>query len=104
MIHSELVTRPDGALWYDLDPDRLGSGAIDLLIVDGPPNLLHPRIREPALDVFASRLAEGAVVLLDDVKRWDERRILRRWARRYPRARIRVEESERGIGIVEWNT
>jgi predicted O-methyltransferase YrrM len=104
LVHAELVTRPDGALWYDLNPDRLGSGAIDLLIVDGPPNLLHPRIREPALDVFARRLAGGAVVLLDDVKRWDERRILRRWARRYPRARIHLEESERGIGVVEWNT
>ena len=63
--------------WYALGaevPER-----IDLLVVDGPPGLLRPQARYPALPVLRDRLSPGASVLLDDTHRADEREIVRRW-------------------------
>ena len=54
-------------------------GRIDLLVVDGPPGLLRPQARYPALPVLRERLSPGASILLDDTHRADEREIVRRW-------------------------
>jgi predicted O-methyltransferase YrrM len=82
----EAQLRPHGlgaGDWYDLGAlERLPHG-IDLLLVDGPPGDLGPdgQVRYPALPLLAPRLAEGALVLLDDIDRPGELSVLERWRR-----------------------
>jgi hypothetical protein len=74
----------DGAPWYA--PGALaelpGSG-VELLLVDGPPGYGEgmARSRYPALPVLRERLAEGAIVVLDDAQRDGEGEILDAWER-----------------------
>ncbi|MEZ5093358.1 class I SAM-dependent methyltransferase [Nocardioides sp.] len=74
------VTLPDGstAPWYDLSglPDI---GEIDILFVDGPIGTIADEARFPAFPLLADRLADGALVVLDDTNRPAEKRIVRRW-------------------------
>ena len=81
----ELLRAPLRDGWYDPDVvERLPSG-IDLLLVDGPPGDLDPsgEARYPALPALAGRLREGSLVILDDIHRDGERRVLERWRREY---------------------
>jgi len=69
--------------WYDraaLDDLR----DIDLVLVDGPPGATGPAARYPALPAIADRLALGAWVILDDVDREDEKRIVDKWLAEFP--------------------
>ncbi len=97
VVRAPLGPHPLGASglhWYDdiaLEDglDRvLGGELIDLLVVDGPPADTSEKdlARYPALPVFASRLAPGATVVLDDVERPGEQEVLRRWEDEYPLA------------------
>jgi predicted O-methyltransferase YrrM len=67
----------DPALIADLD-------GIDLLIVDGPPGRTGRHARYPALPLLVDRLADGALVVLDDIDRADEREIVDRWLDQFP--------------------
>ncbi|PTQ10905.1 hypothetical protein CLG96_11000 [Sphingomonas oleivorans] len=77
-----LDTPPQGwpGLWYDHGPlpDR-----IDMLIVDGPPWVIHPFVRGAAASVF-DRIPSGGTVMLDDAARPGERLVARRWKREWP--------------------
>jgi len=66
--------------WYSLSdvPE-----SIDLLIIDGPPWVVHPYVRGAA-DLLFERLSPGGLVLLDDANRPGERVIARRWRQRWP--------------------
>jgi hypothetical protein len=57
--------------------------AIDLLIIDGPPWIVHPYVRGAAETLFV-RMSVGGVVLLDDAARPGERIIARRWRKSWP--------------------
>ncbi len=74
------LTLPDGstAPWYDLAqlPDI---GEIDVLFVDGPIGTIADEARYPAFPLLADRLGDGALVVLDDTNRPDEKKIVRRW-------------------------
>lgn len=64
--------------WYSLD--TLSSvNEIDMLVVDGPPGGTGPQARYPAVPLLKERLSDGAVIVLDDVARDDEKEIIRRW-------------------------
>jgi predicted O-methyltransferase YrrM len=65
--------------WYDEIEASKVPGGIDLLIVDGPPDV-RAWARWPALEVFHDRLNPGATLLLDDGRRRHERRVASRWA------------------------
>ena len=64
--------------WYDPAAFEDLAG-VDLLVVDGPPGTTGPLARYPALPVLWRRLSPGALVLLDDVDRPDERDTADRW-------------------------
>ncbi|WP_112133141.1 class I SAM-dependent methyltransferase [Glycomyces dulcitolivorans] len=64
--------------WYDLE--CIPKGPFDLLLVDGPPASVGPEARYPAVPLLVDRLAEDALVVLDDTRRPDERAIGERWA------------------------
>lgn len=76
----------DGGLqvgrWYDsrILGERLPS-MVDLLVVDGPPAFRYEDrlARYPALPELLDRLGPDSVVVLDDLDRWGERRVFRRW-------------------------
>jgi predicted O-methyltransferase YrrM len=68
-----------GETWRWYDTAGLPDGEVDVLLVDGPPAATGPQARYPALPVLAPRLAEGALVVLDDADRPDERAITARW-------------------------
>lgn len=64
--------------WYALDAVR-DLAAIDLLLVDGPPQSTGKLARYPALPVLEARISPTGVVLLDDVNRREERAVLEAW-------------------------
>lgn len=85
--------------WYDLPAIE---GPIDLLVVDGPPYETEPMARYPAVPALLDRLAEDAVVVLDDAYRDDEAAALERW-KTLLKAEITVLESDKGIAILRRN-
>jgi predicted O-methyltransferase YrrM len=73
----------DGLPWYARRALRSLPRRIDLLLVDGPP-AFEPEIelsRYPALPALADRLTPDATVVLDDIDRRGEQRILEAWQR-----------------------
>jgi len=73
----------DGLQWYAQRALRSLPRRIDLLLVDGPP-AFEPETelsRYPALPALAERLAPDATVVLDDIDRRGELRILEAWER-----------------------
>ncbi len=73
-----------GAPWYAEDAlEALPSAGVELLLVDGPPGYGEgmARSRYPALPVLGGRLADGALVVLDDAQREGELEILEAWER-----------------------
>ena len=73
---------PDGwpGLWYDHGP--LPSG-IELMLIDGPPWVVHPLTRGAAASLF-DQVALGGTVMLDDAARPGERLVARRWRKLRP--------------------
>lgn len=52
---------------------------VDVLIVDGPPGLTGDWARYPAYPLLREKLRPGAIVLIDDAQRTDERSIVEAW-------------------------
>lgn len=70
------------ASWYDVE-GFADLDEIDLLVVDGPPASTGEEARRYALELLRERLRSGAVVVLDDATREDERHIVERWKADY---------------------
>jgi predicted O-methyltransferase YrrM len=100
----EAPLRPHGlgdGEWYDPGAVERLPHAVDLLLVDGPPGDLEPdgQVRYPALPLLASRLAEHALVLLDDIDRPGELRVLERWHREFGTEWELRDEERLAIGV-----
>lgn len=78
VLHAPLAGDPP---WYSGPSLDSLPNEIDLLVVDGPPadSPGEEHRRAPALGFFESRLAEGATVILDDLRRPGEREVIARW-------------------------
>ncbi len=76
LVHAPLS---DGG-WYDEKivaaevPDQ-----VDFLVVDGPPNVQGRGARRRGFSSLQHRLAPGAIVLVDDTNRRDERAMVEGW-------------------------
>jgi predicted O-methyltransferase YrrM len=85
----------DGAPWYAAEQVQSLPAEIDLLLVDGPPGfgdgMAHSRY--PALPELADRLAQGAVIALDDANREAELEIIARWSHEHPEWTFGVDAS-----------
>jgi predicted O-methyltransferase YrrM len=88
--------------WYDAEAllAALPDEPIDLLVVDGPPSTAAST-RWPAIEVLGSRLAPGAVVLLDDGRRRHERAAALRWAREHPELKLCWQDTLKGAWRLE---
>ena len=86
IIHAPLVdVEIDGHVyrWYQIDTDRIKEN-IDLLFIDGPVGRQQKNARYPALPVLRDKLNPGAVILLDDANRQDEKAIRKMWMQENP--------------------
>lgn len=74
------VKLPDGTAspWYAMS-QLTGITEIDILFVDGPEGSAAGLARFPAFPLLAERLKPGALVVLDDTNRADEKAIVRLW-------------------------
>lgn len=81
--------------WYDISKLVL-PGPIELLLVDGPPDTVQQHARYPAVPLLRPFMAPGAVVLLDDGARADERAIAQRWVAECEGAELSYIELEVG--------
>lgn len=89
-------------LWYDTSVFE-GIHDIDLLTVDGPPQMYNPtrHVRYPALPYLLPQLSETAHILMDDAEREDEKAIAEAWLRDYPVTLVRKWETERGTLLLK---
>lgn len=85
--------------WYDLDTDTLPTNA-DLVIVDGPPQAFGAKVRLPAGDLMATRMAPGGSILFDDAARDGEQAIKRVLMDKYAGFRFVEPPSIRGLLIM----
>lgn len=87
----------DGTGWYD--ETLLAGGAVDVLVVDGPPawqpGFAHARY--PALGALAPRLTPGAAIVVDDVERAGEQDLLARWTHEHGVAFLLRPEAGDGV-------
>ena len=86
--------------WYDLS-NIADLSDVDFLVVDGPLGKDGKLTRLPALPMLMSKLRPGAVVVLDDTIRHEERQIVARWTRDYPG--LVVERRLEKATIMRWN-
>lgn len=86
----------EGKRWDWYRTDALPDGAIDLLVIDGPPKRTGKLARWPAGPLLFGRLAPDAVVLLDDAARPDEQEAVRRWQQAHPHLQARDLWCEKG--------
>jgi hypothetical protein len=78
VLHAPLQGEPP---WYGLAGLEEVPDEVDLLVVDGPPacDPDHGTRRAPALSEFAEQLVVGATVVLDDINRPGERKVIASW-------------------------
>lgn len=86
--------------WYDLGKLNALDSAVDLLIVDGPPRRIQRLARYPALPLLIDRLADNAIVFVDDANRADEREIVSRWQAEFPEFHVTHLSSAEGTAIL----
>lgn len=85
--------------WYTFSMDNI-PGPIDLLVIDGPPANMGDQVRYPAIPVFFDRLADDAVILLDDAAREGERKIVDRWITEFGCFEQTYIQTEKGAVIL----
>lgn len=86
--------------WYDVAA-LADLKDIDLLIVDGPPRKSGPDARWPAFDLLQSRLAPGAIVVLDDTVRRDEKASVDSWSAIAQPGSVQQIPSRKGVTILK---
>jgi hypothetical protein len=102
VIHApmkEITVAEETWLWYDTQQIKHLT-SIDMLIIDGPPSHIQKMARYPALPILFNELSENAVVLLDDSKREDERKIVERWLREFHNLQCEWIDTEKGAAIL----
>ncbi len=78
--------------WYDTESLAMAK-PIDLFFIDGPPGNTQSLARYPALPLLIAKLSADAVLILDDVNRDAEQRILRMWTTQFPDFKLQLVET-----------
>jgi predicted O-methyltransferase YrrM len=88
--------------WYDLS--FLGEvEPIDFLIIDGPPGSIHQTARYPALPLLIDKLSDGAVILIDDAHRKDEKEMVDIWMKEFDCFTQESFDTEKGAVVLRKN-
>lgn len=88
-------------VWYD-SAKLPADAAIDMIVIDGPPQAVADAARYPAGPVLFPRMAPGAKVFLDDAERPGEQAALERWAREFPDLEIEALPCEKGAATLRY--
>jgi predicted O-methyltransferase YrrM len=102
VLDAPLVTVHTKTPWYREESIPRDLEPIDVLIVDGPPEAVAPLARFPALPRLSSRLANTALIILDDANRDDETEIVKRWLQMFPMLRYTDGGCEKGCALLEY--
>jgi hypothetical protein len=97
VLDAPLETVAGSSPWYSEAAMPVDMGAIELLVVDGPPAAVAPLARYPALPRLMPRSAAGVVVMMDDADRPDEQEIVRRWQQQWPKLAAEQLAAEKGL-------
>ena len=82
MVHAPLSTTTnginEGQRWYDegIIHNKLKNQKIDMIIIDGPLGGLNKFARYPAISIVKKYLDKNGLVVVDDITRPDEKRIV----------------------------
>lgn len=87
--------------WHWYSADGLPNIEFDMLVVDGPPRTIGRLARYPALPVLASKLAEGAIIWVDDAERDDEQQMIARWLEEFPDFKVKHYACEKGCASLQ---
>jgi predicted O-methyltransferase YrrM len=91
----------DAGEWIWYNPAQLPDETIDLVFVDGPPESTGPQARYPAFPLLHSRLASGALIILDDAARRDEADMVHRWVELHPEWEASTLDHQKGTAILK---
>lgn len=89
--------------WYDIPAERLDElGEIDLLFVDGPPQLRGgaKAARYPAFPQLRTRLAADALIFVDDAHHQTEAQMVERWIADEPGWELRWYDTVDGVCLL----
>lgn len=86
------ITGESGQLWYDESVIPRKSG-VDLVFVDGPVATLDSHVRRRALPFIEPELCDGALIILDDANRAEERDIAAQWVSDFDLREYRLQVS-----------
>ncbi len=79
----DTISSLDDSLWYDFEAikEHIEDVKIDLLLVDGPPayNRNSTMSRYPAVPVLKSFFSDCITIILDDIERKGEQKIIDKW-------------------------
>lgn len=103
IIHAPLVpTTVKGETWRWYDPTKIPDmGKVDLLVIDGPPKRVQKLARYPALPILFERLAQGAIIIVDDFSRPDEYEMVKRWIADYTLKVVEIHDNEKGAIVLQ---
>lgn len=87
--------------WWWYAPGALEPlDTVDVVVVDGPPSDTQALARYPVLPLVSDRLAQEALILLDDYKRDDERAVVERWLQEFTGFTCRARDHEKGTAVL----
>lgn len=87
--------------WYSNIRNLIEGKTFDLIVVDGPPAYEEGmgRAREPALDVFASHISPGGILILDDANRIGESAVSDAWLAKHKQFSRAIYKEGTGIAV-----
>ena len=92
IVHAPLEhNTTSGTLWYAAEATGrvlAQAGHIDVLLIDGPKSIA-PLSRYPALPTFAPAIDSTSLIILDDSKRGNEKKVIKQWGEAFD---IEVEQ------------
>jgi predicted O-methyltransferase YrrM len=85
VVDAPLTTMAFGGVswrWYDTAGLKIGA-PVDILLVDACSETAQAPARYPAVPVFHGRMHDGSIILVDDVRREDQKQVLSMWEKEF---------------------
>lgn len=86
------------ATWYSLK--GLPLREVDLLVIDGPPDVPGQLTRLPASSALFPKLTPGGTVIADDTRRESGQETLRRWIEEFPEWSVEQNQGGKGYAVL----
>ncbi len=103
IYHAPLITtQVEGTNYQFYSLEKIqGLVKADMLVIDGPPASTNPMARFPAVPVLYEKLSDGAVIVLDDGDRQDEKLAVKKWLAAFDSLRnLSKPVTEKGVSVL----